>query len=517
MEPDPDHAGVGKRPEPDSPLGLSVSTAPVAGRGFFMTTTPRSNATIGGLYLITDASDSARLFECCQLALRGGVRQLQYRDKTRPFDEQLAIAQRLRQLCHHHQAQLIINDNIALARACMADGVHLGQQDGAIAVARAALGPAALIGRSCRTVAQALAAAAEGANYLGVGSVYPTRTKNDAVHIGLEGLRAIRAAVDLPLVAIGGIDAAGLPAVIAAGADGAAVVSALMTDPRPDLAAREMALLFHRRQPVPCGRVLTIAGSDSGGGAGIQADIKTISLLGGYASSVITALTAQNTLGVSGIHAVPANFVRQQLRAVLDDLGADVIKTGMLLNSEIIRTVAEELRGQAGLTVVDPVMIAKGGASLLQQDAIDALISQLLPQTYLLTPNLPEAEALTGRGITSVDAMEQAAIRLQQLGARHVLIKGGHLAGAPVDLLRQGTTTLLLQGERLDSAHTHGTGCTTAAAVAALLARGFALAEAVRLTKTFIETAIRLAPGYGQGHGPVNHYLAAAALRPQLD
>ncbi|MBN2645448.1 MAG: bifunctional hydroxymethylpyrimidine kinase/phosphomethylpyrimidine kinase [Desulfuromonadaceae bacterium] len=472
--------------------------------------------TISGLYLITDDSEANLLLARCEQALRGGVRLLQYRDKKRPFAKQCEIAGRLKQLCQQHGALLIINDQIELARIFQADGLHLGQKDTALAEARAQLGPDCLIGVSTRTPEQALAAQQQGADYIGVGSVYPTATKQDAVHIGLNGLKAIRAAVELPIVAIGGISAAGLPAAIDAGADAAAVISAVMADPQPDCAARELSLLFRRRQPLPCGSVLTVAGSDSSGGAGIQADLKTISLLGSYGSSVITALTAQNTLGVRGIHAAPVDFVRQQLRCVLDDIGADVIKTGMLFSGEIIRAVAEEIASAATLNLVDPVMIAKGGASLLHRDAVDALLTALLPKTYLLTPNVPEAEALTGLSIRSAEQLEQAACALQQMGARHVLVKGGHLPGAPTDLLRIGSHSQLLTGPRIDSRHTHGTGCTTASALATLLSQGWSLEEAARHTKFFIEEAIRSAPQLGQGHGPINHFIAAQKLRDRL-
>lgn len=510
MEPDPDDAGVGKRPHKHQ---FRCFDRTHSGCGFlFMTQTlelKKTRNAIHGIYLITDDRDAKQLISHVEQALRGGVNTVQYRDKLRNDDEKLQLAISLRKLCRQYQALFIINDSVELAHACGADGVHLGQKDGSIAAARLILGDSAIIGVSTRTVEMATTAEQQGADYIGVGSVYPTGTKHDAVHIGLAGLTAIRAAVQLPIVAIGGIATTSLADVISAGANAAAVVSAIMSDPQPSVAAKELSLQFNINHPLPHGRVLTIAGSDSCGGAGIQADLKTISLLGSYGSSVITALTAQNTLGVSAIHAPPADFVQQQLQAVLSDIGTDTIKTGMLYSAEIIETIASTLSDDTLLCVIDPVMIAKGGSNLLQQSAIEAFIQHLLPKAYLLTPNVPEAEALTGITINDLDSMEKAARRLQAMGARNVLLKGGHLQGDPIDLLLQGAMCYPFSGARIDTHHTHGTGCTIASAIATLLAQGMSLYNAVDHGKKFINHAIMTAPQLGQGHGPINHYTAS--------
>ena len=510
MEPDPDDAGVGKRPHKHQ---FRCFDRAYPGCGFLFMTQPldlkTTRSAIHGMYLITDDRDTEQLVSHIEQALLGGVRIVQYRDKVRNSSEKLQLAITLRELCQRYQSLFIINDSVELARDCGADGVHLGQKDGSIAAARQALGDHAIIGVSTRTVDMATTAEQQGADYIGVGSVYPTGTKLDAVHIGLAGLTAIRAAVHLPIVAIGGITTSTLADVIAAGADASAVVSAIMADPQPSVAAKEMSLQFNINQPRPHGRVLTIAGSDSSGGAGIQADLKAISLLGCYASSVITALTAQNTLGVSAIHAPPAEFVQQQLQAVLSDIGTDIIKTGMLYSTEIIETIADTLTDDTLLCIIDPVMIAKGGSNLLQQSAIDAFILRLLPKAYLLTPNVPEAEALTGITINDLDSMEKASRQLQTMGARNVLLKGGHLDGDPIDLLLQGDECYHFSGKRIDTPHTHGTGCTTASVIATLLAQGTSLYRAVEQTKKFITHAIMTAPQLGQGHGPINHYTAS--------
>jgi hydroxymethylpyrimidine/phosphomethylpyrimidine kinase len=256
------------------------------------------------------------------------------------------------------------------------------------------------------------------------------------------------------------------------------------------------------------GRVLIVAGSDSGGGAGIQADIKAVSALCGFAATAITALTAQNTLGVHGVHGVPTDFIQQQMRVVLDDIGADAIKTGMLHSSAVIEAVAEVLSDEgAGIpVVVDPVMVAKGGAALLQDEAVATLKSVLLPMAAVLTPNTPEAEALTGLAIDSEDAMKRAGEALLKAGARAVLLKGGHMGGPVVrDLLMTPDTLSVFENPRIDTAHTHGTGCTLASATAVGLAQGLAVAEAVGRAEAYLHEAIRQAPGFGGGHGPVAH------------
>ena len=256
------------------------------------------------------------------------------------------------------------------------------------------------------------------------------------------------------------------------------------------------------------GRVLIVAGSDSGGGAGIQADIKAVSALGGYAATAITALTAQNTLGVHGVHGVPTEFIQQQMRVVLEDIGADAIKTGMLHSAAVIEAVAEVLRAEgAGIpVVVDPVMVAKGGAALLEDEAVATLKSTLLPLAALLTPNIPEAEALTGRTIADDRAMQAAGEALMAAGARAVLVKGGHLEGALVrDLLITPDGTRVFENPRIDTVHTHGTGCTLASAIAAGLAQGLPISGAVGRAEAYLHEAIRRAPGYGGGHGPVAH------------
>jgi hydroxymethylpyrimidine/phosphomethylpyrimidine kinase len=257
----------------------------------------------------------------------------------------------------------------------------------------------------------------------------------------------------------------------------------------------------------PRGRVLIIAGSDSGGGAGVQADIKTVTVLGGYAATAITAVTVQNTLGVSAIHPLPGALVAAQAQAVLEDIGADAIKIGMLGDSALIEVVAGIVDGAGGIpVVVDPVMIAKGGAALLEAAAVSAVRALMIPRASLLTPNAPEAAVLTGRPVETTDDLRRAGEVLLSQGAAAVLMKGGHVPGDRViDILMTPAGEARFEGPRIETRHTHGTGCTLASACAAGLAQGLDLEEAVARAWRYTAEAIRQAPGFGGGHGPLGH------------
>ncbi|MBU6448857.1 MAG: bifunctional hydroxymethylpyrimidine kinase/phosphomethylpyrimidine kinase [Rhodospirillales bacterium] len=255
-------------------------------------------------------------------------------------------------------------------------------------------------------------------------------------------------------------------------------------------------------------RVLTIAGSDSGGGAGIEADIKTISALGGYGCTTITGLTAQNTLGVKAVHPVPADFVVLSMRAVLEDIGVDAIKLGMLTSEPIIRAVAANLPAGVPL-VLDPVMVSTSGAALLPDGAITALISELIPKATLITPNLPEAAKITGLPVETQAQRIVAGKALLEMGAKAALVKGGHGAEAELtDLLITRQNVVAITLPRIESRNTHGTGCTMSSAIATGLAQGMGLEAAVRRARDYLQAAIATAPGIGAGHGPVNHLVA---------
>lgn len=256
------------------------------------------------------------------------------------------------------------------------------------------------------------------------------------------------------------------------------------------------------------GRVLIVAGSDSGGGAGLQADIKTVTCLGGYAATAVTALTVQNTEGVFGVHPVPEDFIARQIDAVVTDIGVDVIKTGMLATSSVIATVAATLDKLAPQVprVIDPVMRAKGGHALLADDAAAILIARLVRGAAVVTPNLPEAEVLTGRSIRTLAEMESAIPACAALGAAAVLLKGGHVEGDTiVDILITPGGVKRFTSTRIHTKSTHGTGCTLASAIAAGLAIGMPLEASVARARDYVRAAMLTAPGLGRGHGPLNH------------
>jgi hydroxymethylpyrimidine/phosphomethylpyrimidine kinase len=264
------------------------------------------------------------------------------------------------------------------------------------------------------------------------------------------------------------------------------------------------ASIAQGKNHVPC--VLTIAGSDSGAGAGIQADLKTFAALGVYGLSALTAITAQNTRGVRAALELPPELIEAQIDAVLEDFGANAAKTGMLASTPLITVVAGRVQHWKLRLVVDPVMVAKSGDSLLHPAAVDTLRTVLLPLAEVITPNLPEAEVLTGRRIETLADMRAAAHALYDLGPRHVVIKGGHRATEPVDIYFDGVRWVELHAERIATRHTHGTGCTFSAAITAFLARDYTVEQAVREAKQFVTGAIRYAPGLGQGHGPLAHF-----------
>ncbi|MBD3289486.1 bifunctional hydroxymethylpyrimidine kinase/phosphomethylpyrimidine kinase [candidate division KSB1 bacterium] len=260
-------------------------------------------------------------------------------------------------------------------------------------------------------------------------------------------------------------------------------------------------------------KALTIAGSDSGGGAGIQADLKTFMAFGVYGMSAITALTAQNTIGVQGVYEVSPDFIRKQIKSIMSDIGTDAAKTGMLANSEIVVAVADAIREfSIPNVVIDPVMVAKGGDPLLAEAARVTIREKLIPLATVVTPNLYEAEVLLNRKITTLDEMKQAAMDLRETGCRWIVVKGGHLAGEPdaVDVVYDGQDFTLLRSERFNTKNTHGTGCTFSSAIAAGLAKGYMPLNAIKSAKQYISAAIRENVPLGHGHGPTNHFVGTS-------
>jgi len=258
----------------------------------------------------------------------------------------------------------------------------------------------------------------------------------------------------------------------------------------------------------PRGRVLIIAGSDSGGGAGIQADIKAVSMLGGYAMTAVTAITVQDTRGVHGVWPVPIEAVTGQMQVTLSDIGADAIKTGMLGSAPLVEAIAEILSERAQLVprVIDPVMVATSGDRLVDAKAVEAIRSELVPRARVVTPNAPEAEVLTGKAVETVSGQRRAAEALLELGANGALVKGGHISGDVItDVLQTTTGEWIFESPRIDTTSTHGTGCTLASAIAALLGQGISVPDSVEQAREYLMKAIREAKGFGSGHGPVHH------------
>lgn len=261
-------------------------------------------------------------------------------------------------------------------------------------------------------------------------------------------------------------------------------------------------------------RALTIAGSDSGGGAGIEADLKTFTALGVYGMAAVTSITAQNTCGVHSVYDLPAQMVIDQIDAVAEDIGVDAAKTGMLSNAEIIEGVCESItRNQLNQVVVDPVMIAKSGDPLLQPEAIKTFINKMIPLAYLITPNIPEAEKLTGQKISSPTDVNRVVKQIADLGAKNVLLKGGHMGGKhAVDWLYDGENLTEFTAPRINTPNTHGTGCTLSAAITSFLAKGINLYDAVRSAKNYLTVAIRHSFNLGKGVGPLNHFWVFSEL-----
>ena len=463
------------------------------------------------LYAVTDRSwlkGGETLEEAVQAALAGGVTILQLREKHASHGELVAAARRLKPVCEAYGVPLIIDDDVEAVLESGADGVHVGQGDMAVAEARRILGPDKIIGASAHSEAEAREAVRQGADYLGCGAVFATATKNDTTPLSREELRRICRCVEVPAVAIGGITEANCMELAASGIAGIAVVSAIFAAEDKRTAARRLRLLAERI----AGKrraVLTIAGSDCSGGAGIQADLKTMLANGVYGMSAITALTAQNTTGVYGILESTPEFLASQLDCIFGDIRPDAVKTGMVSSVGLIRVIGEKLKEYgAEHIVVDPVMVSTSGSKLLQEEAMEALTSVLLPMAEVITPNIPEAEVLSGMEIASAADMETAAEKIFRAYGCAVLCKGGHSLNDANDLLCDGEGCTWFAGRKIDNPNTHGTGCTLSSAIAANLAKGMELREAVAVAKEYISGALAAGLDLGKGSGPLDHGFA---------
>ncbi len=457
------------------------------------------------LYAITDS-------ECLkgkdmklqvELAIQGGATMIQLREKNVSTEELAKIAAELVPICHKHGVKLIVNDDWKAAMLSGADGVHVGLEDDSVAEIRANTDYGFIIGATAKTIEQAQKAQADGANYIGVGAVFPSPTKKNAIRITADDLREICGSVNIPAVAIGGITKENLWELRGCKNRGIAVVSAVFGADNPYTAAKELSEIWHKVYSTRT--ALTIAGSDCSGGAGIQADIKTMQALGVYAMSAITALTAQNTTGVSGIHEVPAEFVAQQIDMVFSDIRPDAVKIGMISSPETAEVIADRLKyWKAENIVVDPVAVATSGADLSSTSAYEAVKNLLFPIATLVTPNIPEAELITGTKISCVEDMEQTAKFIYEKYCCNVLCKGGHLKDSADDLLYNGEYKWF-KSRKIDSPNTHGTGCTLSSAIASNFALGYPMYASVGRAKQFINDCLESGLNLGSGNGPMEH------------
>lgn len=461
------------------------------------------------LYAVTDRQWTGRqtLLQQIEDALDGGVTILQLREKNLSEPEFIEEAKQAKEICKKYNVPLIINDNVDVALESGADGVHVGLEDMPVAEIRKKVGSDFIIGATAKTVEQAKLAEASGADYIGVGAVFPSPTKTNAVRITAEQLKEIISSVSIPAVAIGGINEDNISELKGGGMNGVAVVSAIFS--KDDIKKATQNLKEKAIAVTEYGKMktaLTIAGSDCSGGAGIQADIKTMTMNGVYAMSAITALTAQNTTGVSGIAETEPDFLKSQIDAVFEDIYPDAVKIGMVSSSELIKVIAERLDYyKAKNIVVDPVMVSTSGSALMKSDAVEILVSKLFPLATLVTPNIPEGEILSETEIKSKDDMITAAKIINEKYGCAVLLKGGHSISDADDLLVTETECRWFKGRRIDNPNTHGTGCTLSSAIASNLAKGYSIYESVDRAKKYISEALEARLDLGKGSGPMKH------------
>ena len=464
------------------------------------------------LYAITDRTwlkEGETLTSICEDVLKHGATFLQIREKDLEPSAFQKEALELKALCAKYQVPFVVNDSVEIALAIDADGVHVGQGDIQGKNLRALIGKDKILGISAATVAEAVAAQAAGADYIGVGAVFGTSTKKNARNLSVEKLREICAAVTIPVVAIGGIHASNLRKLSGSQVDGVAVISEIFSSDNPGKATSDLLSLARQLvQPTPrlMRTALSIAGSDCSGGAGIQADLKTMTMNGVYAMSAITALTAQNTTKVEKIVETSPDFLKSQLDMIFTDIFPDAVKIGMLPNARLIEVLAERLRFyQAKHIVLDPVMVATSGSILMETSAVLTLKKELLPLAELVTPNIPEAEILSERKITTPEEIEAAAEFIGKTYRCAVLIKGGHSVNTANDLLWADGQMEWFYGRCIPNPNTHGTGCTLSSAIAANLDKGYSLSTSVQRAKKYLSGALSAMLDLGASSGPMNH------------
>lgn len=460
------------------------------------------------LYAVTDSrwAKEKSLYQQVEEALQNGVTMIQLREKNLDYQSFKEEALKIKDLCQNYHVPFLINDNVELAKEIDADGVHIGQDDLTLINARKILGENKIIGVSAHNLEEATQAMKNGADYLGVGAIFATSTKNDANNVSLQTLTEISKSVSIPTVAIGGINEENILSLTNTSISGVAIVSAIFASQNIPQSTKSLRTKVNRivHPQLPC--ALTIAGSDSSGGAGIQADLKTMLAHHVFGMSAITALTAQNTMGVQGIMDVTPDFLGLQLESIFQDIYPHAVKIGMVSQAELIKVIAEKLKKYpVEHIVIDPVMVATSGAKLLQDDAIETLKKYLFPLASVLTPNIPEAIILSQIDIQNEKDMQKAAKIMSETYNCAVLVKGGHQINDANDLLYDGQTFTWFKGKRIDNPNTHGTGCTLSSAIASNLAKGEDLHLAIQHAKEYISDCLEEMLDLGNGQGPMDH------------
>ena len=447
------------------------------------------------VYLVTgryDFSDTEFLNRI-ETACRSGVTLVQLREKevsTRRFYE---LAVKVKAVTDAYQIPLIINDRVDICLAVDAAGVHIGDDELPVALVRKLVGSTKIVGVSAKTVARGVEAENEGVDYLGVGAIFPTMTK-DSPLTSLQTLSEIAAAVTIPVVAIGGIKEENIEQLMGTGVAGVSLVSEIMLAEQITEKVQGLMRVTERMLEA---------------GAGMQADLKTFQARQAFGLNIVIALTAQNTYGVQDSLPIPSSFIDAQFQSLADDFKIGAAKTGMLADSERVEAVVRNLQKvDFGPLIVDPVMVAKGGHHLLEAEAVQTIKEQLLPLATVVTPNLPEAEVLLETTIKTEQEMQTAAKKLQQLGTKNIIMKGGHSTNqqAADYVLMEDGSSFWLSAPRIVTKNTHGTGDTFSACIAAELAKGTPLEAAIVIGKQFIQGAISQAISVGHGHGPTNHW-----------
>jgi hydroxymethylpyrimidine kinase/phosphomethylpyrimidine kinase/thiamine-phosphate diphosphorylase len=471
------------------------------------------------VYVITPPTypTGQELADQVEQSLKGGATIIQLRRKGSiidPKDSTKTItitpelmreeALLIQALCKQYNVPFLIDDNVQLAADIKADGVHIGQDDMPIAEARKILGDDVIIGLTANKLDDAIRAYEEGADYVGSGAVFATGTKNDATPLSHKAFETICRSIPIPVVAIGGITESNMDQLDTTGLAGFAIISDIFND--ADIETKTSRIAQKANRMVLPHTALTIAGSDSSGGAGIQADLKTMMAHHVYGMSAITALTAQNTTGVTSIFNTTPQFLGEQLDAVFTDIRPDAVKIGMLSTKELIQVVAEKLRQyDAKPVVLDPVMVATSGARLIDENALDALVNDLLPLATVITPNIPEAEILSRESIKTAADMEHAAKTIFDTYGCTILLKGGHTINDANDLVYDANGIHWITGQRIQNPNTHGTGCTLSSAIASNLAKGYPLLESIERAKRYISLTLSAMLDLGQGSGPLEH------------